>query len=117
MYKVVTMMVKVKASNLYALLSIVLIVGLAALTWQVMLLRSDVELIKSQPGIQQGIKLQSILNNLQGLNETQGYPLLVSLEELTPQQIDQLKQEQPVIYNALPDKTLYRIILANEDQT
>lgn len=92
---------------------IILFVAVAALSYFLLSAMSDLERIRQIPAIQQSLKLQDILSGLQKLNETKNYPFLVSLQEIAPQDIGQLKKQQPVIYNQLPDKSLYRIVLAD----
>lgn len=92
---------------------IILFVAVAALSYFLLSVMSDLEKIKQIPAIQQSLKLQDILSGLQKLNETKNYPFLVSLQEMAPQDIAALQKQQPVIYNQLPEKSLYRIVLAD----
>lgn len=98
--------------NLQAAVAI-LFIAVAALSFFLFSVKSDLDRISGIPAIQQSLKLQGILSNLQKLNETRNYPFLASLQEITPADVEQLKKQQPVIYNQLPDKNLYRIVLAD----
>lgn len=73
--------------------------------------------IQGIPAVREAMEAQKILSNLQGMNETKGYPRLVSLEELSSGDIRALEAQQPVIYNSLPEKTLYRAVLSNENES
>ncbi len=79
-------------------------------------LRSEINLIKSQPPIEQSIRLQTILENLGRFNETKDFRVITSLRALTADQIDQLRASQPVIFGPLPAKVLYEVILSNGPQ-
>ncbi len=92
---------------------IILFLISGALSLSLLSMMSELEKIRQVPAIQQSLKLQDIVSGLQKLNETRDYPLLLSLQEIAPQDVEQLKKQQPVIYNQLPERTLYSIVLAN----
>lgn len=99
------------------ILAAILLVAVVALSYYVAGMRADVDALKKIPEIQQSMKVQGILSNLEAANETRGYSSVVSIEELSSENVHQLELQQPVIYNNLPDKALYRIVLSRGNES
>lgn len=99
------------------ILAAILLVAVVALSYYVASMRSDIDALKNIPAIQQSMKLQEIISKLEAANETRGYSSVVSLEELSSENVRQLELQQPVIYNSLPDKALYRIVLSRGNES
>ena len=88
---------------------------MAGMVSDIRALERDVSTIKQTYYVQQSMNVDTILSNLFILEETKDHPKLVSLEELSVEEIKALEAGQPVIYNGLPENVLYRIVLSNEN--
>ena len=93
----------------------VLVFQMAGMVSDIRALEKEVGTIKQTYSVQQSMKVDMIISNLLMLEETKDYSKLVSLEMLSVDEIKALETEQPVIYNSLPEKALYRIVLSNEN--
>ncbi len=110
---------KTNTSNIFYSLMIlavvVLVFQMACMVSDIRALEKEVSTIKQTYSVQQSMTVDTIISNLLILEETKDYQKLVSLEMLSVDEIKALEAEQPVIYNSLPEKALYRIVLSNEN--